>query len=114
MPKPLRVMKDRLPLAFAKMIRLLSMGSLNCHEVAKQSGLTTITVYRYCSALHSEHMAHIAGWEKDPRGYHTVRVFKLGPGEDAPSPNTTKRAAQRVAAVARKKALAKQPAFPTV
>lgn len=56
------------------------------HQIADYCGLTYLTVCRHTAALHQVGAAHIYDWKPDQRGAFTVRVFRLGAGDDAIAP----------------------------
>lgn len=85
MPKKMRIVTASNLIAFGQLVTLLQDGTRTCAELAEETGLNKLTVYRYCAAIYRAGGAHIAGWEMDARGGFTIRVFKLGPGKDAPS-----------------------------
>lgn len=70
----------------AHLIRALLVGDMTLAELAEETGLHYVTVREYCSALHKAGAAHIARWEPDVRGRHCIKVYRLGPGEDAARP----------------------------
>lgn len=72
------------PLSVAKVMRALMDGPCSLPELQHSSGLSTNTLYEYLRALRKEGVVHISAWEKDSTGRESLRVFKLGPGRDAP------------------------------
>jgi len=71
-------------LSQAKLIKLLWDGAYTLKELAAETGLHYLTVAEYCRSLQKEGMAHICMWMLDDVGRHSLRVYKLGPGQDAP------------------------------
>ena len=67
----------------AQLIKLLLEGTYTCAELAQETGLHYVTVLQYTRELHRARAAHIAGWEKDPRGRDLAKIYKLGAGRDA-------------------------------
>ena len=72
------------PLSVAKIMRALLDGPCSMPELQHSSGLSSNTLHGYMRALRKEGVVHISGWEKDATGRDSLRVFKLGPGKDAP------------------------------
>lgn len=71
-------------LSYAQLIKAMIPGDLTCQELADETGLHLVTVYQYARDLHAARAAHIARFDPDVRGRHTVKVYKLGAGKDAP------------------------------
>lgn len=68
----------------AQLIKALVPGDLTIQELAEVSGLHYQTVRGYLLELWKVGAIHIARWDQDGRGRHIIRVYKLGPGKDAP------------------------------
>lgn len=68
---------------YAKLIKAMIPGDLNCQELADETGLHYVTVLEYTRELHKAKAAHIVRWEKDSRGRDGIKVYKLGSGKDA-------------------------------
>ena len=66
----------------AQLIKLLLEGTYTCKELADMTGLHYVTVLQYTRELHRAGAAHIAAWEKDPRGRDLSKIYKLGEGND--------------------------------
>jgi len=66
----------------AHLIKLLLEGTYTCQELADETGLHYVTVLQYTRELHRAGAAHIAEWEKDPRGRDLAKIYKLGEGND--------------------------------
>ena len=86
----------------AQLIKLLLEGTYTCAELAQETGLHYVTVLQYTRELHRARAAHIAGWEKDPRGRDLAKIYKLGAGRDAKRQRKTD-AEKQVAYRAKKK-----------
>jgi DNA-binding transcriptional ArsR family regulator len=78
------------PLSVAKIMRTLLDGPSTVPELQEISGLSVSTLYEYLRALRNEGVVHVSGWEKDATGRESLRVFKLGPGKDAPRQRKSK------------------------
>jgi DNA-binding transcriptional ArsR family regulator len=78
------------PLSVAKIMRTLLDGPSTVPELQEISGLSVSTLYEYLRALRKEGVVHVSGWEKDATGRESLRVFKLGPGKDAPRQRKSK------------------------
>ena len=78
------------PLSVAKIMRALLDGPSTVPELQETSGLSVSTLYEYLRALRKEGVVHVSGWEKDATGRESLRVFKLGPGKDAPRQRKSK------------------------
>ena len=61
-----------------------------------------MTVLQYTRELHRAGAAHIAEWEKDPRGRDLSKIYKLGVGRDKPRQKKTQ-AERQIAYRAKKK-----------
>lgn len=79
----------------AKLIALLQQGTLNCTELAQQSGLHYVTVLNYTRELHKAKAAHICQWLKDSKGRDAIKIYKLGSGLDKPRAKMTAAERQR-------------------
>ena len=71
-------------LMFSIMVKLLMEGTRTCAELAEETGLHVLTVYDWTATMHKQGIIHICMWEGD--GRNSVRIFKFGPGKDAPRP----------------------------
>jgi predicted ArsR family transcriptional regulator len=80
----------------AHLIKMLCDGPCTIQEIADETGLHYMTVQVYLRELYKAGAAHIAAWEKDSRGRDVVKVYALGPGNDAKRRKMT--AAERQAA----------------
>lgn len=88
--------------SYALMVKNLTHGDMSCEELAEVTGLHSETIYAYTRELHKVGAIYIAKYDKDTLGRHTIKVYKLGAGVDAPrSPLTY---AQKKARVRAKKA----------
>ena len=77
-------------LSLAKVIRSLLDGPCSVPELHIASGLSKGTLHSYMRALRKERAVHICAWEKDATGRESVRVFKLGEGQDCLRSKKTK------------------------
>ena len=100
-PKGKRMIKINAILQ-AKLIKLLLEGTYTCQELANETGLHYVTVLQYTRELHLAGAAHIAAWEKDPRGRDLSKIYKLGEGTDKRRQKKTQ-AERQVAYRAKKK-----------
>ena len=69
-------------LSLAKLIRSLLDGPCSVPDLQVASGLSKGTLHAYMRALRKEHAVHICAWEKDATGRESLRIFKLGDGND--------------------------------
>ena len=77
-------------LSMAKITRALLDGPCSISELQYVSGLSTSTLHEYMRALRKEGVVHIGAWERDATGRESLRVFKLGNGQDAPRAKKSK------------------------
>lgn len=96
-------------LTYAQLIKHMFEGIYSCQELADHTGLHYVTVLQYTRELHRAGAAHICGWEKDNRGRDAVKLYKIGPGPDAPRSKLT--AVQRTTRSRAKKKSAANPLF---
>jgi hypothetical protein len=82
-------------LTYANLCAAMIDGTMNCAELAEETGLHYVTVLEYTRYLHRAGAVHICRWDADTRGRHLVKIYKLGPGRNATRPKMT--AAQRQA-----------------
>jgi hypothetical protein len=75
-------------LSFAIMCKLLQEGTRTCYELAEETGLHKLTIYDWTRELHKQGVIHICMWEGEGRS--SMRIFKMGPGKDAPRPTKSK------------------------
>ena len=59
-------------------------GTRTCQELADDTGLHKLTIYDWTAVLHKQGVIHICMWEGEGRS--SMRIFKFGPGKDAPRP----------------------------
>jgi hypothetical protein len=59
-------------------------GTRTCQELANDTGLHKLTIYDWTAVLHKQGIIHICMWEGEGRS--SMRIFKFGPGKDAPRP----------------------------
>ena len=71
-------------MCFSIMVKLLYDGTRTCAELAEETGLHVLTVYDWTREMHRQGIIHICMWEGE--GRNSVRIFKMGPGRDAPRP----------------------------
>lgn len=71
-------------LTFSILVKLLYEGTRTCYELAEDTGLHVLTVYDWTREMHRQGIIHICMWEGEGRS--SVRIFKMGPGKDAPRP----------------------------
>lgn len=76
-------------MSYALLIKALMPGDLTLTELAEETGLHYVTVRAYCKELHKARAVHIARFEPDTRGRHTIKIYKLGTARDAPRPKLT-------------------------
>ena len=76
-------------MTFAIMTKLLMEGTRTCQELADETGLHKLTVYDWTRELHRQGVIHICMWEGEGRS--STRIFKFGPGKDAPRPVKTRK-----------------------
>lgn len=77
-------------MSFAKVLRALTDGPSSAQELQEATGLSLETLHNLMRALRKEKLAHIGSWEKDALGRDTIRIYRLGPGQDAPRRKKTK------------------------
>ncbi len=72
---------------------LTEHGSMTCHEVCDELGLSQETVRAHLRALHRDGAIRIAAWRREAeRGrIYPRQVWLVGDGEDAPRPRPTPR-----------------------
>ena len=77
------------PLALSKMLKAMTEPA-SWQDIQDECGLSQRTLGPYIAALRKEKIIYLAGWEKDSRGCHSIRLWKLGDKEDArkPKPKT--------------------------
>ena len=71
-------------MTFSILVKLLYDGTRTCYELAEDTGLHVLTVYDWTREMHRQGIIHICMWEGEGRS--SVRIFKMGPGKDAPRP----------------------------
>lgn len=71
-------------MTFAILVKLLYEGTRSCQELADDTGLHKLTIYDWTRELHRQGVIHICMWEGEGRA--STRIFKFGPGKDAPRP----------------------------
>ena len=71
-------------MSFAILCKLMMDGTRTCYELAAETGLHIMTIYDWTATLHKHGVIHICMWEGEGRS--SMRIFKFGPGKDAPRP----------------------------
>lgn len=71
-------------MSFSIMCKLLMDGTRTCHELSEDTGLHVLTIYDWTREMHRQGVIHICMWEGEGRS--STRIFKFGPGKDAPRP----------------------------
>ena len=82
-------------LSLAQLVLHLLDGTMTLPELAEATGLHYQTVRAHCGAMHKARAVHIITWEQDARGRDALRVYKMGPGKDAPRRKLSARDRQR-------------------
>jgi hypothetical protein len=70
-------------LTTAMLIKEMWQGTYSCIELAELTGLHYVTVLEFTRAMYRVGACHISSWEKDTRGRDVIKIYKLGPGQDA-------------------------------
>ena len=70
-------------LTTALLVKEMWQGTYSCTELAELTGLHYVTVLEFTRAMHRVGACHISSWEKDTRGRDVIKIYKLGPGQDA-------------------------------
>ncbi len=84
------------PLITAQMLKALQTSPQSLTDLVKLTDLARPTVTRYVNELHTANLAHVAGWERDKRGHHTIRQFAWGNKPDADCPKSERTSASRM------------------
>lgn len=71
-------------MSFSIMCRLMMDGTRTCAELAEETGLHVLTIYDWTREMYRQKIIHICMWEGEGRA--STRIFKFGPGKDAPRP----------------------------
>lgn len=82
--KPGRRMVKVGALTYAQLVKHMIEGTYTCYELAELTGLHYVTVLQYARELHRAKAAHISSWGLDAHGRDALKVYKIGPGRDAP------------------------------
>ena len=67
----------------ALLIKLMLDGLHNTDTLADETGLSPVTIRRYCYELHRVGAAFIDHYEQDRLGRDQTKVYKIGVGVDA-------------------------------
>lgn len=70
-------------IAVAVMVARLVEGPATVQDIADESGLSEQSVRGYMRAMRKRHAVHVAGWELDAAGRHTLAAYRLGRKPDA-------------------------------
>jgi DNA-binding IclR family transcriptional regulator len=74
-------------IAFTLMLKvLLERDGCTAQEIADESGLNRLTIYRWLMVMHRHRVVHVSGWTKCGVRNVPTRLFKLGFGADAKRP----------------------------
>ena len=76
-------------IAVAKMIGAISEESQSLATLIKLTGLHHQTIMRWLRELKKNNAVHIEYWAEDPFGRRSIRMWKLGAGDNAPRPLLT-------------------------
>ena len=86
------------PLAAAQMQTAMQTLPCSLDALVFVTGLGKPVVTRYVNQLAQSALVHVAAWDRDSRGYPTIRQYKWGAGVDAPCPRTTRTSTDRMRA----------------
>jgi hypothetical protein len=79
--------KNRLnAVLYATLIQELMDGPSTRVELMTATGLSHQTILSNVRALHERGLIHVACWEKDAMGRHSIAAFTFGRGGDARKP----------------------------
>jgi hypothetical protein len=80
------------------MQQALGLAPQSLDDLVALSGLSKRIVTRYVRELYEGgvKMVHVGDWDRDRRGYPTIRKFKWGNEQDVACPLTTRTAAERM------------------
>lgn len=79
--------KNRLnAVLYATLLAELVEGPTTRQELIDHTGLSRQTILSLVRALHERGLIHVASWEKDGRGKHSIAAFRFGAGKDAKRP----------------------------
>lgn len=99
--------KNRLnAVLYATLLAELVAGPTTRQELIDHTGLSRQTILSLVRALHERGLIHVASWEKDGRGKHSIASFQFGSGRDAKRPPPLTAVEVQRAARARKVAAA--------
>lgn len=84
------------PVASQRMSAAMGVAPQTLDDLVAVSGLAKQTVTRFVKELTDAKMAHVGGWDRDCRGYPTIRKYSIGAGPDVACPVLYKNNAERM------------------
>lgn len=84
------------PLATAKMQTAMQTLPCSLDALVLVTGLAKPVVTRYVKELVQSKLVHVAAWDRDSRGYPTIRQFKWGYAPDVVCPRTARTSTDRM------------------
>lgn len=91
------------PISMVKMQAALTHSPQSFSDLAAVSDLDQRVVTRYVHELKEANLVHVGDWDRDARGYPTIRKYVWGPGDDAPCPTKHRDDAERMRKLRAKK-----------
>lgn len=70
----------------AKLLVDLDQGVYSTHQLADRNSLSYEAVREFINDLRKVRFIHVADWRTDTMGRRSIKLWKLGYGEDAPKP----------------------------
>ena len=92
------IRKTLTPLATARMQTAMQAAPHSLDTLAVVADLAKPVVTRYIKALQAARLVHVGGWDRDTRGYPTIRQFAWGDKPDAACPLTDRTSTTRMRA----------------
>lgn len=79
--------KNRLnAVLYATLLAELVEGPTTRQEMIDHTGLSRQTILSLVRALHERGLIHVASWERDSRGKHSIAAFQFGRAKDVKRP----------------------------
>lgn len=84
-PKPKKPTRLNAAL-YAILLEELVDGTATRREMAERTGLSAQTILSLVTALHKRGLIHVAAWERDAVGRHSIPAFQFGRKRDVARP----------------------------
>lgn len=81
---------------YARAFKLLMTRPVSSHEIAAETGLHIVTVYRLMRTFKQHGIVYVCNWRQDTQGRDAIPVYDMGFQKDKPRRSMTQAQRQRL------------------